>query len=63
MPPPTEPDSRSDQTLIELCNQGDAAAFEVLYYRYRDWVLRLACRFTGNSTDALDCLQETFTYL
>ncbi len=48
---------------MELCNRGDPAAVEALYYRYRDWVVRLACRFTGNSDDALDCLQETFAYL
>ena len=53
----------SDQELIELVNQGDPAAFEALYRRYRDWVYHLAWRFTGNEQDALDVLQETFTYL
>lgn len=53
----------SDQELIELANRGDAEAFEALYFRYRDWVYRLAWRFTGNREDALDVLQETFTYL
>ena len=53
----------SDQELIELANKGDPNAFETLYYRYRDWVYRLAWRFTGNQQDALDVLQETFTYL
>ena len=53
----------SDQELIELVNQGDPDAFEVLYRRYRDWVYHLAWRFTGNQQDALDVLQETFTYL
>jgi len=53
----------SDSELIESINKGDPEAFESLYYRYRDWVYRLACRFTGNRTDALDVLQETFTYL
>ncbi len=38
-------------------------AFEALYLRYRDWVYRLAWRFTGNREDALDVLQETFAYL
>lgn len=63
MPSLPEPDSRSDQALIERCNRGDAAAFEALYYHYRDWVVRLAMRFTGHPDDALDALQETFTYL
>ena len=53
----------SDSELIESINKGDPEAFERLYYRYRDWVYRLACRFTGNRADALDVLQETFTYL
>lgn len=53
----------SDQELIELANQGDAKAFEALYLRYRDWIHRLAWRFTGNCEDALDVLQETSIYL
>ncbi|MHC4679696.1 MAG: RNA polymerase sigma factor [Planctomycetota bacterium] len=53
----------SDQQLIELANQGDPDAFGALYSRYRDWVYRLAWRFTGNREDALDVLQETFTYV
>ena len=53
----------SDQELIELANKGDSEAFETLYCRYRDWVYRLAWRITRNRADALDVLQETFTYL
>ncbi len=53
----------SDHELIELANRGDSDAFEALYFRYRDWVFRLAWRFTGNRADALDVLQETFAYL
>ncbi len=53
----------SEKELIELVNEGDPDAFEVLYRRYRDWVYRLAWRFTGNQQDALDVLQETFIYL
>ena len=53
----------SDKQLIESANKGNPDAFETLYYRYRDWVYNLAWRFTGNRDDALDVLQETFTYL
>ena len=53
----------SDRELIDSINNGDAGAFEVLYRRYRDWVYHLGWRFTGNQQDALDVLQETFTYL
>ncbi|MHC4324997.1 MAG: RNA polymerase sigma factor [Planctomycetota bacterium] len=54
---------KSDRQLIELANKGDSEAFEALYHRYRDWVYRLAWRFTHNRADALDVLQETFIYL
>lgn len=53
----------SDEKLIESANKGELEAFERLYYRYRDWVYQLAWRFTGSREDALDVLQETFTYL
>jgi len=56
-------DPRSDQELVSALNSGDASAFEGIYFRYRDVVLRLAFRFTGNRDDALDVLQETFAYL
>jgi len=59
--PPT--DDRDDTELIAAINAGDANAFEVLYHRHRDWVARLARRFTGNDADALDVLQTTFIYL
>lgn len=59
---PTD-DPRSDEALVAAANAGDAAAFEALYHRYRDWVVRLAFRFTGHRDDALDVLQETFAYL
>ena len=61
MPQPT--DQRSDEELIQALNLGDADAFAPLYYRHRDWVVRLAYRFTRNEQDALDVLQETFMYL
>src|SRR5262245_49431796 len=61
MPPPG--DSRSDRDLVADLNAGDATAFDALYYRYRDRVLRLALRFTANDADAQDVLQEAFTYL
>ena len=61
--PPTSPDRRSDEALVAALNGGDASAFDAIYFRYRDWVVRLAQRFTGNPEDALDVLQETFSYL
>src|SRR5438067_9031661 len=61
MPPPADP--RPDQELIAAINAGDASAFDAIYYRYRERVVRLAFRFSGNRDDALDVLQETFAYL
>lgn len=58
-----ERDQESDQALIDAARAGAEAAFEALYYRYRDWVVRLAYRITGQEADALDVLQETFAYL
>lgn|ERR1022692_404241 len=58
-----QPDLRTDQQLIAAINAGDATAFEVLYFRHRDWVVNLACRLTGNEDLALDVMQETFLYL
>lgn len=60
---PSEPDPRSDQDLVRAINAGDANAFDALYFRYRDWVIRLADRFTQHNDDALDVLQETFAYV
>ena len=56
-------DSTSDDVLIVRANRGDAAAFEALYHRHRDWVVRLATRWTANPDDALDVLQDVFAYL
>jgi RNA polymerase sigma-70 factor (ECF subfamily) len=57
------PDPRSDADLVRALNAGDASAFDGLYFRYRDWVVGLARRFTWNDDDALDVLQETFAYV
>ena len=58
-----EVDARSDLELVAAINRGDPAAFEVLYYRYRDWVARVAYRCTGDEFAAQDVLQETFLYV
>jgi RNA polymerase sigma-70 factor (ECF subfamily) len=56
-------DLLSDQELVRLANAGDEKAFEALYTRYREWVVSLAMRFTGDAAEAMDVLQETFLYL
>jgi RNA polymerase sigma-70 factor (ECF subfamily) len=56
-------DPRSDLELIDAINAGDSAAFEALYRRYRDWVVALAYRVTGDRDAALDVMQDTFLYV
>lgn len=57
----------SDFDLVEICNHGNAAdaerAFNTLYQRHRNYVIRVALRYVNDHDRALDVLQETFTYL
>ena len=67
MAPNRRRDPRSDATLVGICNEGDARAaadaFEALYRRHRDFVLRVALRFSPDVDTALDVLQDTFLQL
>lgn len=59
-------EERSDAELVGVCNRGgrDAyRAFETLYKRHKDYVVRVAMRATGSPELALDALQDTFSYL
>jgi len=56
-------DPRSDLELVRAANRGEEAAFELLYLRYRDWVVGLAFRLTGSREEALDIAQEVFLWL
>ncbi len=58
-----DPGPTPDADLLDALGRGTIAAFEELYQRHRDWVLRLAYRFTGRQDDARDVLQDTFAYL
>ena len=53
-------DRDTDAELIRRAEAGDAAAFEALYRRHRDWIVRLAYRWIGDRDEALDVLQEVF---
>lgn len=57
----------SDPDLVELCNSAEARsarrAFEVLYERHKNFVLRVALAVVHDHALALDALQETFTTL
>jgi RNA polymerase sigma-70 factor (ECF subfamily) len=50
----------SDETLAVCAARGSAPAFEALVTRYQTRVFGLACRLTGNESDAADVLQDTF---
>ena len=60
---PVSDDPRTDSQLVEAINAGDVDAFETLYRRHRDWVVKLAYRFTADRELSLDVMQETFAYV
>ena len=51
---------RPDAELARLVADGDAAAFEEIYGRYRRFVYGVALRLTGNEADAEDVMQDSF---
>jgi RNA polymerase sigma-70 factor (ECF subfamily) len=54
-------DNANDQSLlIERLKQGDSEAFAELVEQYSNAIYRIALRFTSESQDAEDVLQETF---
>lgn len=55
-------DAPSDLDLVLRANAGDARAFEALYERYRDWILRSARAVTGREDLAADVLQDVVLY-
>lgn len=48
--------------MIDRINAGEADAFNLLYYRHRDWIFRMAWRITGSPHHADDVIQEVFRY-
>lgn len=56
-------DPRTDQELIALCNRGDHGAFAALYHRHKEFVSRIAYRYTRDADLTLDALQNVFAYL
>ncbi len=49
-----------DSEAIRLAQQGDPAAFEILYRRHSRRVFGICLRMTGNQSEAEDLAQETF---
>ncbi len=52
-----------EETIIEMCRQGDLAGYRMLYDRYNAPLLRVALRMLGRLQDAEDAVQETFLKL
>ena len=51
----------SDEYLLELALQGDRSCFGELIERWQRKIYAFICRYVGNSTDAQDLTQDTFT--
>jgi len=49
-----------DEELVDRAVKGDRGAFRELFERYRQRAYRVAYRFLGNHSDALDVVQEAF---
>src|SRR4051794_4742313 len=54
---------RTDERLVELVRQGDAAAFEVLYDRYNLRILSFCRHMLGSQPDGEDATQHAFVAL
>jgi len=52
-----------DGRLLQLCRQGDEAAFETLFRKYQGYVFNVSLGMLGSSEDAGDIVQETFLRL
>jgi RNA polymerase sigma-70 factor (ECF subfamily) len=53
-------DSALEQTLVVAAKNGDEQAFETLFKRYRQKVLRVVLRYTRVREDAEDIVQQSF---
>jgi RNA polymerase sigma-70 factor (ECF subfamily) len=53
-------DREAEQMLVAAARQGDEQAFETLFKRYRQKVLRVVLRYTHVREDAEDIVQQSF---
>ena len=51
---------KADHPLVELAQNGDKKAFDLLVIKYRGRLIRLLSRFIRDSTEVEDVAQETF---
>jgi len=53
-------EQKTDQQLVELVQQGNKAAFDLLVRKYQNKVMSLISRFVKNQGDVPDVAQEAF---
>ena len=53
-------DRKIDQKLVELAQNGNKKAFDLLVIKYRGRLIRVLSRFIRDSTEVEDVAQETF---
>ena len=56
-------DHATDERLLEQAANGDTAAFQILYERYRDPIFRFAYRLLGSVEAAEDVAHDLFLSL
>ncbi len=59
----TAPDQRRSDAALVRRAATDADAFRELYLQHREFVYRVARRYSATDEDALDAAQDTFVYL
>lgn len=55
-----EYDIYDDRILVKMVIEGDSRAFDTLFARHRDTIYAMLLKFTGNSDDVDDLMQEAF---
>lgn len=58
--PLKEYDIYDDRTLVAMVTNGDSVAFDALFARHREMIHSTLLKFTGNSDDVEDLMQEAF---
>ena len=53
-------DIYDDRTLAKMVTEGDSIAFDTLFARHSDSIYAMLLKFTGNSDDVDDLMQEAF---
>jgi RNA polymerase sigma-70 factor (ECF subfamily) len=57
---PSAPDARTDHDLVYAARDGEIAAFDALFYRYRDGIFRLGLAITRDPSAAEEIVVDTF---